>query len=120
MQLPLCVSVANRGSPAAAPLAQGRTAWTFRITDVLLPIENVPENWKLLSRPKWPLPTWVYVAPPSVEAQTRTSGFVRAAVVMLLLGPRLCREAHRALAVDASPNLSMMRERSGREPAGQR
>ena len=83
MQLPLCVSVANRGSPAAAPLAQGLTAWTFRITDVLLPIENVPENWKLLSRPKWPLPTWVYVAPPSVEAQTRTSGFVRAEVVML-------------------------------------
>jgi hypothetical protein len=83
VQLPLCVTVAYRASPGAAPFAQLAIAWAFNLTDVLVPIENVPENWKLLSLPKWPLPTWVYVVPPSYDAQIPTFGFVRAEVVML-------------------------------------
>ncbi len=84
VQSPLFVTVVYRASPGPVPFPQLAIAWTFNLTDELLPIENVPENWKSLSLPKRPLPTWVYVAPPSYEAQTPTFGFVRAEVVMLL------------------------------------
>ena len=80
MQLPLFVTVVYRASPGWAPFAQLAIAWAFNSTDELFPIENVPVNWKLLSLPKRPLPTWVYVAPPSYEAQIPMFGFVRAEV----------------------------------------
>ena len=83
MQLSLLLTVVYRGAPGEDPFCQLATSCTRRMTDDLLPIENVPENWKLLLLPKWPLPTWVYVVPPSVDAQTRTSGFVRAEVETL-------------------------------------
>jgi hypothetical protein len=74
-------TVIVRGGAGASPFAQLAASCTLTTTLEAAPAENVPEKEKLLSLPKWPVPTWVKVVPLSYDAHTRTSAFVRDFVV---------------------------------------
>lgn len=79
-QLPF-VSLVSRACAGLSPFPQRATSCTFSHTTVAEPAANVPENLKPLSVPKWPFAISFQVEPWSVDAQTRTSGFVRDDVV---------------------------------------
>ena len=53
------VAVTYRAGAGESPLPQSAFSCTLTITFVAVPAEKVPENAKLLSEPKWPLPTCV-------------------------------------------------------------
>src|SRR3954451_13430835 len=81
LEQPCLLTLTTRASAGESPLPHFATSCTFTTTLFAEPAENVPENVKPLSRPKWPLATCERVEPPSVGAHPRTSLFVRELVV---------------------------------------
>jgi hypothetical protein len=69
------------GGAGFVPSPQLANSCTLTRTEWLEPAEKVPENEKLSAWLNWPVPTWVQVAPLSVELKTRTSLSVLLAVV---------------------------------------